>query len=358
MTSIAEVARRAGVSTATASRVVSSSGYPVSAATRERVLAAARALDYVPNALARGLQKSHVPVVGVIVHDITDPYFAEVVRGVEDAASSAGHLVITCSSDRDPEREHSYVRLLRSMRAATVIFAGSGLDDPRLNQIVRRHVAAIRGYGAAVVHLSPHASGEAEVGVDNAAGIAAMVVALVELGHRDIAFLAGPTSLYVARHRLEGHRRGLADAGIALDERLVVSTRFDREAGAMAVDTLLAGEAPFTAICAANDLLALGALQRLTELGIDVPGEVSVAGFDDIATAAMTAPPLSTVRLPLHEIGRRGFEFAERVRAGGRPRREVLPTELVLRGSTGTRPARALPGSHRRAVAAATAGAA
>ena len=182
--SITDVARLAGVSTATVSRVVSASPYAVSPATRARVLDAARELDYVPNALARGLLKSYIPVVGVIVHDITDPYFAEVVRGVEDAASQGGFLVVTCSSDRDPEREHSYVRLLRSMRAATLIFAGSGLDDPSLNAEMRRHAAAMRAYGAAVVHLSPHASGEAEVGVDNAAGIATMVAALVGLGHR------------------------------------------------------------------------------------------------------------------------------------------------------------------------------
>src|SRR6476619_4042004 len=140
MASISEVARLAGVSTATASRVVSSSDYPVSAAARERVLEAARMLDYVPNALARGLLKSRMPVVGVIVHDITDPYFSEIVRGVEDAASVDGYLVITCSSDRIAERENSYVRLLRSMRAATLIFAGSGLDDPALNDQMRKHV--------------------------------------------------------------------------------------------------------------------------------------------------------------------------------------------------------------------------
>ena len=210
------------------SRVVSAAPYAVSAATRERVLDAARTLDYVPNALARGLLKSTSPVVGVIVHDITDPYFSEVVRGVEDAASKAGHLVITCSSDRDAERENSYVRLLRSMRAGTVIFAGSGIDDPAQNDEMQRHVAAMRGYGAAVVHLSPHASGDADVGVDNVAGIATMVEALVALGHRRIAFLAGPTSLVVARQRLDGYRRGLEDARIEFDERLVVSTTLQR----------------------------------------------------------------------------------------------------------------------------------
>jgi LacI family transcriptional regulator len=332
--SITEVARLAGVSAATASRVVSSSDYPVSAATRERVLEAARTLDYVPNALARGLLKSRVPVVAVIVHDITDPYFAEIVRGVEDGASAAGFLVITCSSERDAEREGSYVRLLRSIRAAAVVFAGSGLDDPELTEEVDRHVTAMRADGAAIVHLSPHALGQPEVSVDNAAGIAAMVAALVALGHREIAFLAGPRSLFVARERLAGYRRGLEDAGIVFDERLVVRTTFDREGGALGVDTLIAGAVPFSAICCANDLLALGVLRRLAELGIDVPGKVSVAGFDDISTAALTAPSLSTVRLPLRELGRRGFEHAERLLAGGAPERIVLPTEVILREST------------------------
>jgi len=344
--SITEVARLAGVSAATASRVVSSADYPVSAATRERVLEAARTLDYVPNALARGLLKSRVPVVAVIVHDITDPYFAEVVRGVEDGASSAGYLVITCSSERNAERERSYVRLLRSIRAAAIVFAGSGLDDPALNAEIERHLAAMRADGAAVVHLSPHARGEPEVSVDNVAGIAAMVAALVGLGHRQIAFLAGPRSLFVARERLAGYRRGLQDAGITFDERLVVRSGFDRDGGALGVDTLLAGAAEFTAICCANDLLALGALQRLAELGIGVPRDVSVAGFDDISMAALTAPSLSTVRLPLRELGRRGFEHADRTLAGGHPERVLLPTEVVLRGSTAApspRPALPVP---------------
>jgi LacI family transcriptional regulator len=338
VTSITEVARRAGVSTATASRVVSSADYPVSAATRVRVLDAARELDYVPNALARGLLKSQVPVVGVIVHDITDPYFAEVVRGVEDGAESGGYLVITCSSERDGERESSYVRLLRSMRAAGVIFAGSGLDDPASNDELPRHVAALRASGAAVVHLSPHALGEPEISVDNCTGIASMVRALVELGHHRIAFLAGPSSLYVARERLAGYRRGLAEAGIDVDERLIIDTGFSAEAGARAVDELLAtGAAPgadFTAIACANDLLALGVLQRLHELGIDVPREVSVAGFDDIPVAQMTSPSLSTVRLPLREMGRRGFEAAIRALAGEQLEPQILPTEVVLRDST------------------------
>jgi LacI family transcriptional regulator len=334
MASITEVARLAGVSIATASRVVSSSDYPVSAETRARVLDAARTLDYVPNALARGLLKSQLPVVAVIVHDITDPYFAEVVRGVEDAASPVGYLVITCSSERDPERETSYVRLLRSMRAAGVIFAASGLDDPESNEEIEKHLAAMRADGAAVVHLSPHALGAADVGVDNEAGMAEMVAALAELGHREIAFLAGPSSLFVARARLAGYRRGLDDAGIAFDERLVIHTSFDRDGGALGVDTLIDGPARFSAIQCANDPLAIGALARLAELGIDVPGQVSVAGFDDVPIAAITSPSLSTVRLPLREMGRLGFLEAARLLDGEDLRATVLPTELAMRGST------------------------
>ena len=131
------------------------------------------------------------------------------------------------------------------------------------------------------------------------------------------------------------------------DPGLVVRTGFDRAGGALGVDSLLAAEAPFTAIACANDLLALGALERLAERGIDVPGEVSLAGFDDIAIAAMTAPALSTVRLPLRELGRLGYVHAGRVLEGGEAEHEVLPTELVMRGSTGRPAAVALTGAHR-----------
>ena len=343
MSSITEVAKLAGVSIATASRVVSEADYPVSAKTRARVLEAARALDYVPNALARGMLKRQIPVVGVIVHDITDPYFAEVVRGVEDAASPSGFLVITCSTERDADRERSYLRLLRSMRAAGVIFAGSGRDDPALNEDLQRHVDGIREGGAAVVHLSPHAAGEPEVRTDNEGGIAALVGALAALGHERIAFLAGPSALFVARDRLAGYRRGLGEAGLAGDERLIVRTSFDREGGALGVDTLLAGQTPFTALVCANDLLALGALGRLAELGIRVPLDVSVAGFDDIGVAALTAPALTTVRIHLRELGRRGFAAVARVLEGVDPGIEDLPIDVVQRASTAPPPVTPLP---------------
>ena len=337
--SITDVARLAGVSTATVSRVVSEAPYAVSAATRERVLDAARELDYVPNALARGLLKSYIPVVGVIVHDITDPYFSEVVRGVEDAASRGGFLVITCSSDRDPEREHSYVRLLRSMRAATLIFAGSGLDDPVLNSAMRRHTAAMRAYGAAVVHLSPHASGEAEVGVDNAAGIASMIAALAGLGHRQIAFLAGPTIALrgaPASGRVSARpRRGGPPVRRAprREHRVQPGGRRPRDRPAArrrgAVHRGLRCERPPRARRPAPPGRAR---HRRPGPGLRRGLRRHPDGSDHGAAASRRCDCRSTRSAGAASSTPRGCS------TGSGPRREVLPTELVLRESTGPAP--------------------
>ncbi|MEA2677366.1 MAG: LacI family transcriptional regulator, partial [Chloroflexota bacterium] len=213
----------------------------------------------------------------------------------------------------------------------------SGIADADANAELERHVVGIRENGAAVVHLSPHAGGPPDVGVDNVAGIASMVAALVELGHERIAYFTGPQSLVVARERLAGYRRGITAARLDIDERLIVNTGFDRAGGAAGVDELMARGIEFSAICCANDLLALGALQRLAELGHTVPDEVSVAGYDDISMAALAAPHLSTVRLPLRDMGRRGFDAAMRALNGEQVQPETLPTQVVLRDSTARR---------------------
>lgn len=334
MVSITDVARLAGVSPATASRVLSGSSHAVSQGTRARVVAAAEQLDFVPNALARGLLKNRVPVVGVIVHDITDPYFSEIVRGVESAAHELGYLVITCSSQRNAEREESYVRLLRSIRASLVLFAGSGIADPRLETALARHAEAMERYGAAVVHLSPGRAGRPLVGVDNAMGMTRIVGELVALGHRRIAYLGGPEHLYVARERERGYREALGAVGLAVDPSIVFPTEFDIEAGEAMVERLLAAAPGVTAIACSNDLLALGVLDRLARLGVRVPDELSVTGFDDIPAAARTSPALSTVRLPLRELGMAGFRHGLRMLVGERPPPIELPVEVVMRSST------------------------
>jgi LacI family transcriptional regulator len=354
VTSIVDVARLAGVSPATASRVLSGSSHAVSQASRARVLAAADTLDFVPNALARGLLKSRAPIVGVIVHDITDPYFSEIVRGIEDGAEASGYLVITCSSDRVPEREASYVRLLRSVRAAAILFAGSGIKDSRLEHAMARHVTAMEAYGAAVVHLSPSVGGPGLAGIDNVGAMASMVRGLIVLGHRRIGYLGGPDGLYVAAERERGYRDALDRAGIEAVPGAALSTTFDIAGGSDGIDRVLAADPRITAVACANDLLALGALDRLAERGIAVPDEISVSGFDDIPGAARTNPALSTVRLPMRELGRVGFQQAEAILAGERPARRVLPYEVVLRRSTSSPRRRQRPTGRERTELVAT----
>ena len=234
------------------------------------------------------------------------------------------------------------------MRAAAVVFAGSGLDDPAVNEEIDRHLAAMRADGAAVVHLSPHAGGEPDVGVDNAGGIATMIAALVELGHRRIAFLAGPSALFVARDRLAGYRmRSCRGRHRVRSERSSCgrpSIGPAAPSGSTRCSPAMRGSrrSPAPTTCSRS-----GRWSAWPSSGIEVPGAVSVAGFDDIAIAAMTAPALSTVRLPLRELGRLGYVHAGRVLEGAEAAHEVLPTELVLRGSTGRPAAVALPDARR-----------
>jgi LacI family transcriptional regulator len=177
-----------------------------------------------------------------------------------------------------------------------------------------------------------------------------LVGELVRLGHRRIGYLSGQDWLYISGERERGYRRALRAAGLPLDRRLLVDAPLSLACGVDGVDRLLAVEPRVTAIACANDLLAIGALGRLAELGLRVPEDVSVTGFDDIVWAGRTHPPLSTVRLPMRELGAAGFEHARQMLAGGRPRRRVLDHQLVLRGSSGP-PAGPAGAQHvRRAV--------
>ncbi len=288
-----------------------------------------------PNALARGLLKSTLPVVGVIVHDITDPYFAEVVRGVEDAANRAATWSITCSSERSGERENSYVRLLRSMRAG-----GRHLRRQRPGRC-RRSTRSWPGTSPPCARQAPpwctsrRTLGEPEVGVDNVGGIAADDRrAGRDWGIDAIAFLAGPASLYVARERLAGYRRGLGAAGIDVDERLIVETGFDRGRRAAGVDVLLDGGVQFSAIAAPTTCSRWARCSGWQSCGVRRSGRRVGGRLRRHPVAALTAPSLSTVRLPLREMGRRGFECAIRLLAGEPVEPRSLPTEVVLRDST------------------------
>jgi LacI family transcriptional regulator len=335
---LADVARRAGVSVATASRVVSGSAYGVSPELRERVMTAAQELNYVPNAHARALVGASTATVGVIVHDVSDPYFAEITRGIQRAASAADRLVMICHTYRDRERELAYVRNLHAQRVEAIIMAGSGLDDRVYSQRLAAQLDAFVGAGGKVTFVSRHHIPGDAVLPDNVGGAREMTRALIGLGHRNIGVITGPSLLTTTRDRFEGVRSAMREAGLALPPQNVVEGDFTRDGGYRAALALLDQAPGLTAIFALSDQMAVGALAALRERGIAVPGEVSVAGFDDISIARDVTPALSTVKVPMEQMGLRAMELALEPRST-ELRVEYLPTEVLLRGSTAPPPA-------------------
>ncbi|MFI5937614.1 LacI family DNA-binding transcriptional regulator [Actinoplanes sp. NPDC051494] len=337
MATLADVARRAGVSTATVSRIINNSPKPVAEALRERVLAAVAELEFVPNANAQQLARAHNSAVGVIVHDVSDPYFAEITRGLQRVATEHGRLVIICNSYRDPERELAYVDLLHAHRTAAVVLAGSGYIDPETTRRLDRKLRVFESTGGRVAVIGRHEhAGDAIVPANEHGGRLA-ADALYRLGHTTIGVIAGPRHLTTTADRLTGLRAAAREHGHDLTDRHIEYADFDRTGGHAAAAHLLARDPTLTAIAALNDSMAVGALAYLREQRIDVPGRISLIGFDDMPISVDVTPPLSTVRLPLEDIGVRAMSLALRGR-GGDPHIEHVEAELVLRGSTAPPP--------------------
>lgn len=335
--SIIEVARRAGVSLATASRVLSRAAYPVSEATRQRVFQAATELNYIPNSLARSLKAQRSHLLAVIVGNNADPYFAEIVRGVEEVADEQGYLVIICNSDRDPAKEIHYLRILQDYRADGVLFAGSGLNDAAYATEMEVLVQQVIRRGAEVVTLTQHLLQVPSIQPDNFGGARQMTARLIALGHRRIAFIGGPTNLIVANVRLQGYMSGMIEAGVPIDSSLILSSDFAQTGGEQAARALLQlrPEQRPTAIFAANDEAAYGALIALRDAGVRIPGEIAVCGFDDLPMSRLVAPSLTSVHIPLRELGRIGTQrLLALLNKADVPTLEVLPAQVIEREST------------------------
>lgn len=333
---IDDVARRARVSTATVSRVLSGAA-AARPETRARVLAAAAALDYRPSAIARSLKLRATRTFGLIVTDIENPFFPHLVRAVEDAARDEGYALLLCNAADDPERESGYLDLLVDRRVDGVIIAASSLGhrhrewlaDPPLPVVLVNSVA--RG-----VRLPSIAS-------DNAAGGAIAVRHLIELGHRRLAALtAGPRNTD-APARLAGVRRAMVKAGLEPDGLVVARGDAGVIGGQAAMDEILVRDPAVTGVVAYNDLMAIGAMRAIRAGGRRVPGDVSVVGFDDVDIAAFVDPPLTTVAQSIGALGRWAVaRLIERLAAGSAdgavdtdlPPRILLPVRLEVRGST------------------------
>lgn len=331
--SLYDVARLAGVSTATASRVLANSR-PVGEEVRRRVLESAAALDYSTNLHARALARSHDASIGVVVHDVNDPYFSEIVRGVLEGAEASGQMVLISNTYRDLERELSYIRHFRAQRVKALVLAGSGRLDRDAERRLGVEIMNFERAGGRAVLIGRHGAGGDSVAPDNRGGARAVARHLVELGHRNVGVVSGPSELTTSWDRLRGFREELSRLGAELPDELVREGRFNRAEAEQATAYLLSTFPGLTAIFAVNDVMAIGVLACLRKKGVRVPQEVSVVGFDDIPVAADLGPALTTVRVPMAEVGRRALALALEPPAE-RYRAELLATELVMRESTG-----------------------
>ncbi len=333
--SLLDVARLAHVSITTASRVLSGSDHPVSEDTRQRVLQAAAQINYYPHSVARALVTQKTNIIGVIVGDIEDPYFSAIVRGIEDVARENGYLAMVCNSDREPKTELNYVKILRGYRVDGLIFAGGGLtDEPYQDELELLLIDLIK-QGIHVVGIGQHQFITTRVEIDNYGASCEMTNYLLKLGHRLIAYIKGPSILTTSRIRFNGFREALRHHGCSLSPELLLEGDFTIDSGYEATTYLLEEEKKPTAIFAANDLMAIGSLLAIQRKGLKVPDDISIVGFDDIASARYVFPPLTTIRVPMYEIGRVAVEsLLILIQDEGMTGSRILSHELVVRDSS------------------------
>ncbi|MCT2592852.1 LacI family transcriptional regulator [Streptomyces sp. N2-109] len=344
---IRDVAARAGVSVATVSRVLADN-YPVTYSTRARVLHAVRTLDYVANAHARALAGAGLESVAFVLDDITGPSFAHIAAGVEDETARRGRLCLVCTTHGDKRREEDVVALMREQRAAAVILAGGAERTPEYRERITRFAHQLDAAGSRLVlcgRPAPDLPPGEELPVtlveyDNEGGAFGATAHLLSRGHQRVLFLGGLSANTTAQERRAGYRRALASYSLEADPALIADTDFSREGGLRGMREVLARGVDFTAVFAATDMVALGALEALREAGLRVPGQVSVAGFDDIPVSRELDPGLTTVHVPYEELGRTAVRLVMERRdpAQGTMPRVRLGTHVVVRGSTAPPP--------------------
>ncbi|MBN1963202.1 MAG: LacI family DNA-binding transcriptional regulator [Anaerolineae bacterium] len=328
MSTIRDVAQAAGVSPSTVSHVINETRY-VSPSTRARVQEAMATLNYRPNRLARSLRNRETRTFGVLLPNSANPFFAQVLLGIEAACFDHGYNVLMGNANDDPRRELFYLELLLAKQVDGVLLVSTRAYD-EAREVLRYHDAAV-----IIVDRSPADSEFDTVFADNERGGALATRHLVGLGHRRIGCIAGPSQLTPSADRVTGYRRALQEAGIAVDEALIMPGDFSHGSGYRACQRLLRAANRPSAIFVANDLMAVGALCAIHEAGLRVPQDVSVIGFDDIPLASYTVPRLTTIRQPSQEVGRVAVEMILRrlqVRHDP-PRYERLPVTLVERDS-------------------------
>ena len=330
MPKLLDIAKKAGVAPITVSRVINNSGY-VSQATRERVEAAVKELGYVPNTLARGLRSKRTHTLALIVTDITNPYFTSMARGVEDVAGARNYTVIYCNTDESETKEEKYANMLAQRQVDGVLLVPSCgnaktikfFESNNINVVVldRR----ISGVGTDIVYS------------DSKNGANRLVKLLIGLGHKRIAIITGPKDVSTSTDRVSGYQQALTDACLSENE-LIYYGAFKEQSGYELTNQALKQLPRPTAILGANNFIAIGIIKALHDLKLDVPGDVSVVGFDDLPESMFIKPFLTVARQRAYEMGQLATELLLKRISGelSQEHRElILPIEILVRESSG-----------------------
>jgi LacI family transcriptional regulator len=331
MANIRDVAKRAGVAPATVSRCINNSGY-CSPETHDRVEAAIADLGFVPNRLAGGLRSKRTNTLALILPDITNPFFTTIARGVEDVASGRGYTVIFCNTDESVSKEKMYVQVLLEKRVDGILLipALNGLDPA--DSFRKQNIPSV-----VLDRRLPELMTDV-VRCDSEGGAYELTQLLLSLGHREIALLDGPKGVSTSEDRVAGYRRALSEAGIPINSKLEYYGAFNQESGFEMTHKVLAEAQKPTALLAANNFIAFGALKALRELGLSVPEDIAVVGFDDLPSALVTFPFLTVAAQPAYEMGRRAIEILVKKLDEGpsdQYQEVVLPAEIIIRQSSG-----------------------
>lgn len=326
---ISEIARRANVSTATVSRTLNQSG-PVKAATARKVWRAVTELNYVPNSHARALVSGRSRMVGVIVSDITNPFFPELLKSFELRAAEKSYDLIVTSTDYETSRMSACLRRLLERKVDGVAMMTSEMDLGLIKELSSRGVPMVF---MDVGQIGPKMS---HVAVDYGNGVRQAVDHVVELGHRHIAFISGPLDLHSARTRRQAFLDAMRAHGLTPEKKMIREGTHTAEGGREAMQGLLRLSKRPSAVIASNDWTAIGALNAIASAGLRVPQDVSLVGFDDIPLVSYTTPPLTSVQVSAPDVGSVAFQALFGLIAGERIEGEVyqIPTKLVVRAST------------------------
>ena len=331
---IRTIARAANVSIATVSRTINRVP-TVNPEIAKRVWEVINLLDYFPNTQARALVSGRSKIFGLIVSEITNPFFPELIQGFEDIAVEHGYEILVSSTNHDPRRMSHCIRRMLERKVEGVAIMTFGIEEPLLDQLAKRNVPLV------FIDIGPKRPGISLLKVDYHHGIRQGVQHLATLGHRNIAFISGPAKLHSAQSRLSAFCTSLKECGIALHPEWIVEGDHTMKGGIAAMEHLLAANPKKmpTAVMCSNDMTAIGVLHKLYRAGLRVPDDLSVIGFDDIHIAEVTIPPLTTVQMSRFEIARAAVAALRahvETADGSAPKRDYkIGTDLIVRESTG-----------------------